>query len=239
MNLFKVKQIEEIPTIKTFWRLVLEPESEVEFYIKKKDAMQWRNEKAFLMIDVKENSEIVEDKINFQEIRAKREGWIFPIYVSQKNTLEKAGQAFFMRGEELLDAEESVPEEWKKLMQGTMEKFGDLETAFRFWENYQQELLKAKSFISIPAKYLCSFDGLVYFVQEFYSRKMPDRPIPTKEDIKKWLLCQEVFGTARDEFMTIRNQVLKFNIETVLQRYIAEDFKEQRIAREVDDEEEE
>ena len=31
MNLFKVKQIEEIPTLKTFWRLVLEPESEVEF----------------------------------------------------------------------------------------------------------------------------------------------------------------------------------------------------------------
>ena len=39
--------------------------------------------------------------------------------------------------------------------------------------------------------------------------------------------------------MTIRNQVLKFNIETVLQRYIAEDFKEQRIAREGDGEEEE
>lgn len=36
MNLFKVKQIEEIPTLKTFWRLVLEPESEVEFYIKKR-----------------------------------------------------------------------------------------------------------------------------------------------------------------------------------------------------------
>ena len=36
MNLFKVNQKEEIPTIKTFCRLVLEPESEVEFYIKKR-----------------------------------------------------------------------------------------------------------------------------------------------------------------------------------------------------------
>lgn len=47
MNLFKVNQKEEIPTIKTFCRLVLEPESEVEIYIKKKDIMQWRCKRIF------------------------------------------------------------------------------------------------------------------------------------------------------------------------------------------------
>lgn len=238
MNLFKVNQKEEIPTIKTFCRLVLEPESEVEFYIKKKDIMQWRCEKNFLMIDMKENSEMVEDEINFQEIRAKREGWIFPVYVSQENTLKKAGQAFFISGEELLDAEESGTEVWKKLMGSTMEKCGDLEKAFHFWENYQEEILKAKHCISFPAKYLCSFDGLVYFVQEFYSKKMPDRPIPAKEDMQKWLIGQDVFGTVREELMAMKNQELRFNIETVLQRYIAEDFKKQRMAREGEDEEE-
>lgn len=94
MNLFKVKQTEEISTTKTFCKLVLEPESEAGFYIKKKDAMQWQNEKAFLMIDVKEHSEILENEINFQEIRAKREGWGFRFMFLKKTLWKKQVRHF-------------------------------------------------------------------------------------------------------------------------------------------------